>query len=221
MREVQDLIGDACQCRRGKRCRSSPWVVKTPGRRAWPPTPDSDWRNTGMHAPWGSLRQSDTATYWQFLVLPACVQRGDPLLGGRRDGSQFIFKKHFWLYYIACGVLVPRPGIWLGLSAAEVWSPNTRSPGNFWVYFILLFCIYIFRSHCTACGILVSWPGIKPKPPALEALSLNHWTNREVPSGLTLNSFEKGAPDWSQGHQEEPFPPPVLLRPVSVPDISP
>ena len=34
-----------------------------------------------MRAPWGSLRQSDTATYWQFLVLPASVQRGEPLLG--------------------------------------------------------------------------------------------------------------------------------------------
>ena len=25
------------------------------------------------------------------------------------------------------------------------------------------------------CGILVSWPGIKPKPHALEVQSLNHW----------------------------------------------
>ena len=32
-----------------------------------------------------------------------------------------------------------------------------------------------------ACGILVPWPGIKPVPPAMEAQSLNHWTDREVP----------------------------------------
>ena len=32
------------------------------------------------------------------------------------------------------------------------------------------------------CGILVSLPGIKPLPPALESQILNHWTAREVPS---------------------------------------
>ena len=31
----------------------------------------------------------------------------------------------------------------------------------------------------TARGILVSWPGIEPMPPALEVQSLN-WTTREV-----------------------------------------
>ena len=30
-------------------------------------------------------------------------------------------------------------------------------------------------------GILVPQTGIEPKPPALEAQSLNHWTTREVP----------------------------------------
>ena len=32
-----------------------------------------------------------------------------------------------------------------------------------------------------ACGILVSWPMIKPVPPALEVWSLNHRTIRVVP----------------------------------------
>ena len=32
-----------------------------------------------------------------------------------------------------------------------------------------------------ACGILVPGPGIEPMLPALGALSLNHWTNRDVP----------------------------------------
>ena len=32
-----------------------------------------------------------------------------------------------------------------------------------------------------ACGILVSWAGIKPVPPALKVQSLSHWTAREVP----------------------------------------
>ena len=33
---------------------------------------------------------------------------------------------------------------------------------------------------------LVPWPGIKPRPPALGAWSLNNWTTREVPQFLTI-----------------------------------
>ena len=39
----------------------------------------------------------------------------------------------------------------------------------------------LFLGHAMACGILVPQPGIKPMPPAVEVLSLNHWTTREVP----------------------------------------
>ena len=41
-----------------------------------------------------------------------------------------------------------------------------------------------------SCGMwdLVSWPGIKPGPPALGAWSLNPWTTREV---LTILQFKK------------------------------
>ena len=35
--------------------------------------------------------------------------------------------------------------------------------------------------HCAAHRILVSQPGIKPMPHALEVQSPNHWTAREVP----------------------------------------
>ena len=42
--------------------------------------------------------------------------------------------------------------------------------------------MYLFWPSRAACGILVSWLGIKPLPPALEAWGLNHWTPREVPS---------------------------------------
>ena len=45
--------------------------------------------------------------------------------------------------------------------------------------------IYIFfgggPTLHVACGILVPRPGIEPRPPAVEAWSLNHWTAREVP----------------------------------------
>lgn len=38
-----------------------------------------------------------------------------------------------------------------------------------------------FWLHCSACGILVSLPGIEPMPTAVEAVSLNYWIAREVP----------------------------------------
>ena len=44
------------------------------------------------------------------------------------------------------------------------------------------FLFFNFWPHPTACGTLVSWPGIEPMPPKLllECL-VNHWTTREVP----------------------------------------
>ena len=38
-----------------------------------------------------------------------------------------------------------------------------------------------FWPHHRASVILVSWPGIKPGPPATEARSPSHWTAREFP----------------------------------------
>ena len=39
------------------------------------------------------------------------------------------------------------------------------------------------EGEIVSCGMwdLVPWPGIEPRPPALEAQSLSHWTTREVP----------------------------------------
>ena len=51
----------------------------------------------------------------------------------------------------------------------------------FWVFFV---CLFVFLLHCEAYGILVPWPGIEPVPPAVEALSLNHWTTREIPLSM-------------------------------------
>ena len=47
---------------------------------------------------------------------------------------------------------------------------------------LLFFTIYLFGSKlwhvrplAAACGILVPWPGIEPRPPLLGAWSLTHW----------------------------------------------
>ena len=56
----------------------------------------------------------------------------------------------------------------------QVISSPHLTPVLFWGCFLLFGCI--------ACSILVPWPGIKPSPPAMEALTLNLWTTREVPT---------------------------------------
>ena len=45
---------------------------------------------------------------------------------------------------------------------------------------VIYLFVYLFWLPLMACGILVSWPGIEPAPPAVEVWSLNHWTSREV-----------------------------------------
>ena len=46
--------------------------------------------------------------------------------------------------------------------------------------------------HCTAYGILVPWPGIKPRSSAAKALSPNHWTTREFPSQSLYSQRQPG-----------------------------
>ena len=53
--------------------------------------------------------------------------------------------------------------------------------------FCLLSCDICLFDHTTAvCGILVSTPGIKPRPLALKVQSLNHWTAVEVPIYISV-----------------------------------
>ena len=52
------------------------------------------------------------------------------------------------------------------------------------IYFNLFF-------DCTnsAGGILVPWPGMEPKPPAVEVQSLNPWTTKEVSDSTSFFFF--------------------------------
>ena len=51
--------------------------------------------------------------------------------------------------------------------------------------------IFFFWPHPMAYRILVPCPGIKPSPTAVEVLSLNHWTPREVLEWLFLNTSNR------------------------------
>ena len=66
-------------------------------------------------------------------------------------------------------------GIFQECKGAPVMSQSRVHPRVGYCYF------FFFLAACKACGILVPQPEIKPAPSALEALSLNHWTPREIP----------------------------------------
>ena len=71
--------------------------------------------------------------------------------------------------------------------------------------------IFLFSFFCHAtqhAGILVPRPGIESAPPAVEALSLNHWTTREVP--IFLSDSPSLLDSWCSQSSTE------LTGPVSV-----
>ena len=90
---------------------------------------------------------------------------------------------------------IPRPSHWRAPSGDFV--PKHPSaigwqllPGgtNSWLFRVHHFFSKSFYSFGRkACGILRPQPEIEPTPPALEAWSLNPWTTREVPFGVSVN----------------------------------
>ena len=52
--------------------------------------------------------------------------------------------------------------------------------GKCFYFIFIIFKFFFYFPTPPGCGILVPQPGIEPMPPALEVLSLNHWTSREV-----------------------------------------
>ena len=71
--------------------------------------------------------------------------------------------------------------------------PDLESDIFLWLLLVengILVSFYLFFwSHCLACGILVSQPGIKPRPPSLEVQHLNHETTRAVPESGILKPY--------------------------------
>ena len=61
-----------------------------------------------------------------------------------------------------------------------VWNCDQIIDQKFGTSFLFYNLFYLWLYY-TACGISAPHPGIEPVLPAVEALSLNHWTAREVP----------------------------------------
>ena len=58
----------------------------------------------------------------------------------------------------------------------------TISKSLYWIcYNVACTCLFCGPE---ACGTLTPWPGTESQPPALERLSLNHWTAREPQLGV-------------------------------------
>ena len=90
------------------------------------------------------------------------------------------------------GILQARILEWVAMPSSKGSSlPSTLNP-----YFLrVLYCsqivlvlgglhrVFVVACKIFNCGIwdLVPWPGIKPRPPALETWSLSRWITREVP----------------------------------------
>ena len=63
-----------------------------------------------------------------------------------------------------------------------------------WLHWVLFAA---FQNLVEAWGILVPWPGTEPRPLALGARSLSHWTTMEIPSVAFLSYKQhKGLPWW-------------------------
>ena len=83
----------------------------------------------------------------------------------------------FFLCHTACGILVPNESVSL-----SVMSDSLRPQG-----------LSVSSVHGILQARILEWVAIiKPMPPALQALSLNHWTLGEVPT--VTSNIRKHAP---------------------------
>ena len=90
-----------------------------------------------------------------------------------------------------CSSNVTRASAYLRLTATQIcmcifyhWQSNFSFifSSKLWIYFlkVMHLLLFLFWPCYLARGILVPQPRIEPKPPVLEAWSLNHWTAVEV-----------------------------------------
>ena len=126
------------------------------------------------------------------LVAQSCPTLCDPM-GYSQPGSSVrgILQARIleWVAIPFCrGSLWPRYQTCISYIAGRfftVWA--TREACVISCY--LFVCLFGFKQGFS-CGMwdLVPWPGVEPKPPASRVQSLSHWTTREAPVCVYINS---------------------------------
>ena len=81
-----------------------------------------------------------------------------------------------WIRIWLQGMLWP---VWSSIQATKIFYISANK--------VFHFLLLLFWLHHTACGILVSWPGIEPGPSAVKVWSLNCWISREFPASLSYS----------------------------------
>ena len=82
-----------------------------------------------------------------------------------------------------------------------------------------VYYLFSFWPYGMGCGILVSWPGVEPVPPALEVQILNHWTASEVQGNFIFFLLTACVKVWASlpltGNSSLLFWAPVLHLPMN------
>ena len=98
-------------------------------------------------------------------------------------GSQRV--RHDWMTFTSLHIVVEYP---------PVVFQEVQGQFDFFFFFLIsIWLCWVFIVPCVtfSCDLQtlsccmedpVPWPGIKPRPPALAAWSLSHWTSREIPT---------------------------------------
>ena len=92
-----------------------------------------------------------------------------------------LFISSYLEYYLLCCWYL----FCFGFVSSMYLFPGFCSP--YFCFSVHIFLFFLLQG--AVCRILIPWPGMEPVLPAVEALSLNHWTAKEVLSLLLLTEF--------------------------------
>ena len=125
-----------------------------------------------------SMEEKQKGMYWVFIWRIQLILSYNFLI------SRF-------LSHSILGLLKNVPATsWKYLHSNQIISELLKSWGRSWLlplfFEVPRILNFFYWLLCTACEILVSWPGIKPMPSAVKAWSPIHWTAREFPNCFSL-----------------------------------
>ena len=166
--------------------------------------------SSSYHGVGGSFRKAESQAInhiwlWLLNLCPTLLQSHQALLSKAFSQARIL---EWVAIFFSKGSSPPRDQTHISCIAGRFFtteslgkpqSTSTESESAFFlsaVYFICV-CVYLYSKIylfiwlyrllgtceplAVACGILVPWSGIEPRPSALGAQSLSHWTTRGVP----------------------------------------